>query len=133
MTIFAKTLLLIGLVLLNTPHLLCQYTCSATDQVAAEKPKCPHCPSEHTSTPSDPMPTDDCKLGCCDQEPGVLVAVEALDMVQGVWFLQPLADLDGTYTSTDLLGMERVVYWPPPPSSHPGSQLSIFLGRFLLY
>jgi hypothetical protein len=119
-------------VLLNTPHLLCQYTCSAADQVVAEKPKCPHCPSEPTSTPSAPTPTDDCKLGCCDQEPGVLVAAEVLGMAQGVCFLQPLADLDAMYTSTDLSDMKRVAYWPPPPSSHPGSQLTIFLGRFLL-
>ena len=131
-----KTVLLVGVVLLNTPHLLCPLACAAETSVVAkaETPKCPHCTPPKRSEPNSLPPMDRCHCGCCDQSPAVLTSAvtPAEADLQNASLLQLPAILTPMYVSVILPTYERVDYWPPPPTSHPGSQLSILFERFLL-
>ena len=61
--------MLVGFVLVGTPHLLCPLSCGHGQTAPSEK--CPHCRSELPA--SDPAPSDDCDSPCCDDVDAVVV------------------------------------------------------------
>lgn len=132
MHVLAKTILIIGLVVINTPHLLCPYSCAATEQVVTEKSKCPHCSHQKPAIPSNSAPAEECESGCCDQELGVLTAFESQDLSSFVSLDKAPIDSITVHWSVGEETLTRIELEQPPPSLHPGSILSILLGRFLL-
>jgi len=130
MIVFARTLLLIGLVLGNTPHVFCLIACAEQRETAAESPKCPHC--EGPAQQPSPTPSGDCDSGCCDQLDAV-ASSHSVDAPRSISVDLPVIGFAVDGQSVGGVAADPTGLWQfGPLSSRPGCALPVLLERLLL-
>ena len=131
MKAFATILMIGGLMLGSTPHLLCPMTCAKAEQTVSQTPKCPHCGDEN-SKPRQ-APSKDCNAGCCDRIDALSSTSHTVDVARltEVEFLT--LDFSTADESVATVAADRKAQSPLTAfSAHPGCALPVLLGHLLL-
>ena len=122
--------MLVGFVLVSTPHMLCPLTCGH-GQTAASPEQCPHCRSE-SPTPK-PAPSDDCDSPCCDSVHAVVVDISRSPALSATLATFVIGDAVAILPSPVVVAAGSS--WALDPFlalQRPGCALILLLARLLL-
>lgn len=123
-------LMLLGLVLVSTPHLLCPLTCGH-GRVADTSAKCPHCRTE--LPPPNPTPSDDCHSPCCDGVDAVIANVLQLPPPSAMFSTVIIGDTLATISTHTAVTIDYSSASNLPPGlERPGCALVVLLAHLLL-
>jgi hypothetical protein len=79
MRAFVTILMIIGLMVASTPHLLCPMACAKAEHYH-QAPKCSHCDGGHSRP--EQAPDKECDSGCCDQIDAVPADIQSMVTIE---------------------------------------------------